>query len=181
MLSDYCKNLKDKFNIGNSAVPKLIPNLHHKSKYVIHHRNLKLYLSLGMRITKVHRCIQFNQAPWMKSYIDFNTARRKEARNAFEKDFFKLMNNSVFGKTIENIRKRVDVKLVNEERKRTKLTSQPTFKKMTIFTEDFAGIEMSKKVITLKKPICLFFPTISTLTQSLHVEVTTSQICREQN
>ena len=153
MLSDYCKSLKDKFNIGNSAVPKLIPNLHHKSKYVIHHRNLKLYLSLGMRITKVHRCIQFNQAPWMKSYIDFNTARRKEARNAFEKDFFKLMNNSVFGKTIENIRKRVDVKLVNDERKRTKLTSQPTFKKMTIFTEDFAGIEMNKKTITLKKPI----------------------------
>ena len=153
MLSNYSQCLKDKFNIGRSTVPKLVPNLHNKTKYVIHHRNLKLYLSLGMRLTRVHRGIRFNQAPWMKDYIDFNTGRRKEARNTFEKDFFKLMNNSVFGKTIENIRKRVDVKLVNDEKKRTKLTSQPHFQRMTIFTEDLAGIEMKKKAIRLMKPI----------------------------
>ena len=89
----------------------------------------------------------------MKEYIDFNTLNRQNASNPFEKDSFKLMNNSVFGKTIENTRKRVDVKLVNDEKKRTKLTSQPHFKRMTIFTEDMAGIEMKKKAIRLMKPI----------------------------
>ena len=106
-----------------------------------------------MKLLKIHRAIKFEQQPWLKPYIDFNTSRRMEAKNGFEKDFFKLMNNSVFGKTIENIRKRVDVKLVNDERTRTKLVSQPNFKSMKIFTEDFTGIEMRKKAIRLMKPI----------------------------
>ena len=153
MLSSYSKDLKEKFKIGNSTVPKLIPNLHDKTMYVVHYRNLQLYLRLGLKLKKIHRVIEFNQAPLMKEYIDFNTSRRMDAKNGFEKDFFKLMNNSVFGKTIENLRKRVDVKLVNDERTRTKLVSQPHFKSMKIFTEDFTGIEMRKKSIQLNKPI----------------------------
>ena len=157
LLSDYSKQLKAKFNMGNAKVPKLIPNLHDKTNYVLHFRNLKQYLKLGMKLLKVHRAIKFKQQPWMKSYIDFNTSRRQEAQNAFDQDFFKLMNNSVFGKTIENIRKRVNIRLVNEEKQRTKLVSQPHFKRMTIFTEDFVGIEMAKKSIKLNKPITCGF------------------------
>ena len=153
MLSSYSKRLKDKFDMGSSKVPKLIPNLMDKTKYVVHYRNLQLYLRLGLKLKKIHRVIEFNQAPWMKEYIDFNTLHRQNASNPFEKYFFKLMNNSVFGKTMENLRKRVDVKLVNDERTRTKLVGQPHFKSMKIFTEDMAGIEMKKKAIRLMKPI----------------------------
>ena len=90
-------------------VEKLIPNLNDKTKYVIHHETLKLYLSLGLKLTKIHRGITFTECAWLKPYIDLNTDLRAKATNDFEKDFFKLMNNSVFGKTMENIRNRVDI------------------------------------------------------------------------
>ena len=94
-----------------------IPNLGDKKKYIVHHENLKLYEELGMVITKIRRGIKFREEPWMKSYIELNTKLRANGKNDFEKDFFKLMNNSVFGKTMENIRNRVDVRLVNKRKK----------------------------------------------------------------
>ena len=107
MLSKYCKQIADKYEIKVGNVKKLIPNLVNKTKYVLHYKNLQLYLSLGMKLTKIHRVLKFNQSDWMKKYLDFNTEKRMNAANGLEKDFFKLVINSVYGKTMENVQKRI--------------------------------------------------------------------------
>ena len=152
MLSTYCKKIAEKFNMSSGLVEKLIPTLGYKEKYVLHYRNLQLYLDLGMKLKKVHRALEFNQSPWLKEYIDFNTVKRANAKNSFEKDFFKLMNNSVFGKTMENLRKRVDVKLVTDEKKLLKWVSRPTYVSCKIFNEDLVAVHKIKETLTLNRP-----------------------------
>ena len=152
MLSDYCKNIADKYNISIGLVHKLIPNLNNKEKYVLYYRNLQLYLNLGMKLTKVHRVLEFNQSPWLKQYIDFNTEKRKNAKKFFEKDFFKLMNNSIYGKTMENLRKRVDVRLITNEKKLMKMASKPTYICSKIFNEDLVAVHKIKETLTLNRP-----------------------------
>ena len=152
MLSGYCKRIADKYNISTGLVHKLIPTLKNKEKYVLHYRNLQLYTDLGLKVVKVHRALKFNQSAWLKQYIDFNTQKRINAKNAFEKDFFKLMNNSVFGKTMENLRKRVDVRLVTDEKKLMKMTSKPTYVSSKIFNENLVAVHKIKETLTLNRP-----------------------------
>ena len=139
MLSKYCKTIADKYKIKVGDVKKLIPNLSNKTKYVLHYRNLQLYLSLGIKVTKIHKILEFKQSDWMKQYIDFNTEKRKAANN-FEKDFFKLMINSVYGKTMENLRKRINVRIVSNKKDFLKYTSRPTYIAHKIFVKDYAAI-----------------------------------------
>ena len=98
MLSKYCKRIADKYEIKVGDVKKLIPNLGNKTNYVVHYRNLQLYLSLRMKLTKILRVLKFKQSDWMKKYIDFNAEKRMNIANNFEKDFFKLIINSVMEK-----------------------------------------------------------------------------------
>ena len=157
MLSKYCKKIADKYGIKVGDIKKLIPNLGNKTKYVFHYRNLQLYLSLRMKLTKIHRVLKFKQSDWMKKYIDFNTEKRKNAANDFEKDFFKKMINFVYGKTIENLRKRINVRLVNNAGDFLKYTSRPTYVTHKIFCEDYAAIHEIKPVLTLNMSIYVGF------------------------
>ena len=157
MLSDYCKKIADEYEIKVGDVKKLIPNLGNKTNYVVHYRNLQLYLSLGMKLTKIHRVLKFKQSDWMKKYIDFNTKKRTNAAYSFKKDFFKLMINSVYGKTMENLRKRINVRLVNNETDFLKYTSRPSIITYKICGKNYAAIHEIKPVLTLNKPIYVGF------------------------
>ena len=152
MLSEYCQKISEKFNISSGQVHKLITMLGKKEKYVLHYRNLQLYLSLGLKLKEVHRVLQFNQSPWLKKYIDFNTNKRTLSKNDFEKNFFKLMNNSVFGKTMENLRKRVDVRLVTDKEKLLKLSSKPSYVSSKIFNENLVAVHKIKETLLMNRP-----------------------------
>ncbi|XP_068756169.1 uncharacterized protein [Montipora capricornis] len=139
MLSGYCQNIANKYNtcISTGLVQKLIPTLSNKEKYVLHYRNLQIYTDLGLKITKVHRVLEFNQSAWLKQYIDFNTHKRTNAKNAFEKNFFKLMNN---------------VRLVTDEKKLLKIAAKPTYVSSKIFNENLVAVHKIKETLTLNRP-----------------------------
>ena len=126
-----------------------------KEKYVIHIRALKQALNHGLILKRVQRVIQFNQRAWLKPYIDMKTNLRKEAKTEFEKDFFKLMNNSVFGKTTEIVRNYRDIKLETTDKRRKRLVSEPNYYASKIFLEHLMAIEMKKTKVKMNKPIFL--------------------------
>ena len=138
-----------------NGVEKLVPNLRDKKSYVIYIQALAQALQHGLRLDRIHRAIEFNQSPWLKTYIDFNTQLRTAATNDSEKDFFKLMNNSVFGKTMENIRKHRNIKLVTTEEKYLPMVMKPNFKSGVLFGENLMGCEMGKIKVVMNKLVYL--------------------------
>ena len=136
-----------------NKVEKRICDIKDKKKYVIHIRALKQALNNGLRFKKVHRIIQFKQKAWLKVYIDMNTELRKNAKNEFEKNFFKLMNNSVFGKTMENVRNHRDIKLVTSDKRRKRLVSEHNYHSHKTFSDYLMAIEMKKARLKLTKPL----------------------------
>ena len=128
MLSKYCSNIANEYRIKTGGINKLVPNLGSKSKYAVHYKNLQLYLSLGMKLTKVHRIPKFKQSDWLKNYIGFNSNKRKNAANSFEWDFFKQME------TMENLGKRVIVKLVNNAKDYIRYIRKPGVALQKIFS-----------------------------------------------
>ena len=149
-------------NVGVSAQPprrwgganrgKLVPNLHSKDRYVLYYRNLQLYMSLGMHLAKVLRALRFVESPAIEPHIRMNTWLRKKAASDFQKDLYKLMKNSDFGKTMENLPKRVDVKLVrsHEENKIRRLIASPAFARANIVDDDLAAIQVRKSRVDLR-------------------------------
>ena len=152
-LHDFHNNLPfmcEKLKIN--GVEKLVPNIYDKKKYVIHIRALDQALKHGLVLEKIHRAIEFNQSDWMKGYIDFNTQLRTQAKNDFEKDFYKLMNNSVFGETMESVRKHRNIKLVTSKEAHLKTVMKPYFKFGVLFGENLMGCEMGKVKVAMNKP-----------------------------
>ena len=120
MLSQYCKDIAYRYGIKVGGVKKLILDLSNKVEYVVHYKNLLYYLSLGMKLVKIHRILSFKQSNWLKVFTDFNTEKRKESPDEFSKNLYKLLNNCIYGKSIENIRKRINIKLINDKKKVSK-------------------------------------------------------------
>ena len=152
MLSDYSRKILGREGMTIGKVQKLIPNLKDKEKYVLHYRNLQLYLKLGLKLKKIHRALEFSQSKWLEPYIAFNTQKRAGAKNAFQKDFFKLMNNSVFGKTMENLRKRSNIQLVTNPEKMERLAARPTYISHKIFHENLVAVHSKQTKLLLNKP-----------------------------
>ena len=134
-----------------SKCSKLVCNLYDKKNYVVHIRAL----NHGLILKNVHKIIQFNQEAWLNEYIDMNTELRKQAKNDFEKDFFKLMNNSVFGKTMENVRKHRVIKLVTTDKRTNYLVPEPNYHSTKWFSQCLLATEMKKIKVKMKKPIYL--------------------------
>ena len=120
MLSQYCKDIAYRYSIKVGGVKKLILDLSNKVEYVVHYKNLLYYLSLGMKLVKIYRILSFKQSNWLKVFTDFNTEKRKESPDEFSKNLYKLLNNCIYGKSIENIRKRINIKLINDKKKVSK-------------------------------------------------------------
>ena len=137
------------------GVEKLIPNLYYRKRYVIHIRDLEQALKHGLVLEHIHKAIEFKQSAWKKEYIDFNTRLRTAATNDFEKDFYKQMNNTVFRKTMENIRKHRNIKLVTNREAYMKAVMKPNFKSGVQFGPNLMGCEMGKIKVVMNKPVYL--------------------------
>ena len=134
---------------------KLTCTIRNRENYVVHIKALKQVVNHGLELTKVHRIIEFDQEAWLKPYIDMNTNLRKDAKNDFEKDFFKLMNNSVFGKTMENVRNHRDIKIVTTDKRRSILASEPNYHSTKHISKDLLIMEMKKVEVKMNKLIYL--------------------------
>ena len=157
MLSNYCKDIVDRYDIKVGGVKKLIPNLYDKLKYIVHYENLKYYLSLGMKFKKIHRILCFKQKHWLKVFTDFNTEKRRLSNDEFSKNLYKLFNNCIYDKSIENIRKRINVKLINDKIKYLKIVNKSDFVSQKIIDKHFIAIHCKRKCLPLNKPIYIGF------------------------
>ena len=149
----YLQLLPEKMKINGTN--KLVTTRYDKERYVIHISASKQALNHGLKLKKVHRAIMFRQEAWLKPYIDMNTKLRTDATSNFEKNFFKLMNNSVLGKTMENVRNQRDIKLVTTNEKKRKYVSEPNYHISKYFSEDLMAIETRKTSVTMNKPLYL--------------------------
>lgn len=143
---------KNKFGIGKDRIAELVNSFRRKERYVVHARMLRLYMKLGLIVTKIYRVLEFKESCWLKKYIDFNTSMRAKAENDFDKNFFKLMNNSVFGKTMGNVRKRVNIEVINSEDKYLECVSRPTFSDGEKINDNLFLVRKIKSCLKLDKP-----------------------------
>ena len=155
MLPEYQLKIVDLCYIPIGNVKKLVPNFFDTERYVIHYENLQLYLRLELILKKIYRVLKFNQSQWLKPYIEFNTQKRIEAEKNGGKDgkaLYKLMNNVVYEKTMENLKSRINVKLVNNEKDYLKCTSKPSYMSHKIFDNNLVATRKSKNSLKLNKP-----------------------------
>ncbi|XP_040070633.1 uncharacterized protein LOC115327627 [Ixodes scapularis] len=153
-LSDYQKSLIDKFEMPKEeSTTKLLLTLHDKTNYVLHYRILKLYIQLGLEVTKIHRVLKFSQRAFLKEFIDFNHQLRQQATNSFQKNLSKLFMNSIYGKTIENARKHGQIKLRVKEDDILKMLQKPNLTQFRALSSQVVIFQFAPKVIKLKQPL----------------------------
>ena len=162
MISPFCTKLKKDLNLTSQNYTKLAPNLMSKKNYIIHYRNLQFYVRKGMKVTKIHRVIAFEQEAWIKPYVELNTELRKNAKSDFEKSLFKLIVNAIFGKTMQNVRNYKEVRLVTTDKEFVKLVAKPRYKGASMFSESLVGVLMAPNVTKLNKPIYDGFTVLET-------------------
>ena len=154
MLSDYQKYLNDKLNIKYNEKDKL--DLLTKKNYKVYYKNLEYYIKLGLKVTKAHRILTFDEKPFLKEYIDLNTELRKQSKNDLEKNLFKLMNNAIIGKSMENVLNRSNIKLINNNpEKLLKLIKQPNFQNAYKISNRLCMVESKPIKTVFNKPICM--------------------------
>ena len=152
-LGDYQEELLNDMQMNAPpSSDKLIQTLFPKKNYILHYQTLKLYVQLGLKVEKLHRSLAFNQSKWLEPYVKLNTQKRKQAKNKFEENFYKLMVNSAFGKTCEGKRNRIKVKLARSEEETLKWTSAPQMKAFKIIDENLATISLNQSEIEWDKP-----------------------------
>ena len=158
MLLNYCSDIANNYKIKIGNNNKLAPNLGNETKCILHYKNLQLHLSLGMKLVGIHRVLGCKQSDWLKEYIDFDTDKKRKMLEIVLKNiFFKLMIKTVYGKTMENLRKRINVRLIIHAKDYKKYLSRPNFVLQEIFSENFVAIHEIKSVLTLNKPIYVGF------------------------
>ena len=153
LISGYSSLLLKDYKLKHNSMLKLAPNLYNKERYIVHIDNLQFYLKHGLILKKIHRGIIFRQQAWLKPYVEFNSERRRNATNDFEKSFYKLMVNAIYGKLMENVRKYKDVKLISTERQHTMYTNKPQFKRFSILDDWLVAVELVKNKVVLNKAI----------------------------
>lgn len=154
LLSDYQKELMIKYKMKRAKnVEKLIMNFNTKNNYIVEGKTLQLYLRLGMKLLKINRVIEFHQSKWLKSYVMFNTNKRMAAKNDFEKNFYKLLVNSIYGKLMEQLKNRVNIEIINNKKRFLKLNAMNLIKKIHNFNNGLIAVEKRKIKIYLDKPI----------------------------
>ena len=168
-LSEYQKYLNNKLNIKYTEKDKkLILDLLPKKNYKIYYKNLQYYMKLGIKITKIHKILTFDEKPFLKDYVDLNTNLRKKAINDLEKDLFKLMNNAIFGKSMENVLNRSNIKLINNDpEKLLKLMRQPNFQNAYEISNKLCLVESKPIKTVFNKPI--FLGAVILETSKLHM------------
>ena len=151
--SPTSESLRQLLELPKATVKKLIPHVYDKKQYVCCLENLRLYMDLGVVVTKVHRVLSYRQETYLAPYIKLNTEKRTATNSDFEKELYKLLNNSIFGKTCENVEKRIDVRIIHHPNQLVKQASKPSFKSFTIFNNDLVGVEMAKTEIKYDRPM----------------------------
>ena len=157
LLSERQFGLREQYTISHIASAKLVPNFFKKEKQLVHYRNLRFYLEHGMELTAVYKAIRFRQSRWLQPYIQVNTELRAKSKDPVEVKLRKDMNNSIYGKTCENLTKRTDIKLVNSKKVCQKLINKPHCRRFQVFTGELAAIEMQKVKCLINKPTYVGF------------------------
>ena len=157
LLSPHAKHIAEKHELTIGKSSKLISSLTDKTRYVIHEINLKQAVDAGLKLTKIHRVVEFNQRPWMKDFIDFNINKRKESKNEFEKGFFKIMCTATYGRTLMNLRKRQNISLINDATKLNDFVKKPNFISSKIFNENLVAVHNIKQKLYMNQPIYVGF------------------------